>query len=193
MESNSTRRIGSDQVTFARCANTVDLPAPLAPVRENSIRKDYVGARIAGMPSLRAARVAGYGGCMWDDDVETYAEVRAAELALLSTEVRRDVARLDSLLSPDFAEIGASGRRWSRDDTMSALADEDARAMPPTSDWLFNELSPGIVLVNYLIESPERPSRRSSLWQVTQDGPVLRFHQGTVVASELAASDSGAS
>jgi hypothetical protein len=36
----------------------------------------------------------------------------AAELALLTPEVRSDPRQLDSLLAHDFEEVGRSGRLW---------------------------------------------------------------------------------
>ncbi|MFK3677113.1 hypothetical protein ACI2IP_05245 [Microbacterium sp. NPDC090218] len=118
---------------------------------------------------------------MWDDDAARYSAVVDAELALLSSDVRTDAGRVGALLAADFAEIGASGRRWLREDTIVALSKEDGGPAPETSDWLFNELAPDVVLVNYRIIAPGRESRRSSIWQLSGAGPVLRFHQGTVV------------
>lgn len=118
---------------------------------------------------------------MWDDDAGRYSAVVDAELALLSSGVRIDADRVRALLAPDFAEIGASGRRWLLDDTVIELSNEPGRPAPETSEWLFNELSPGIVLVNYRILALGRESRRSSIWQLSSAGPVLRFHQGTIV------------
>lgn len=119
---------------------------------------------------------------MWNDDASQYATVRDAELALLTSDVRRDSARVRELLAPDFVEIGASGRRWLRDDVVTALGDEDRRDEPETSEWLFNELSPEMILVTYRVVTSERTSLRSSIWQLSDDGPVLRFHQGTIAA-----------
>lgn len=118
---------------------------------------------------------------MWDDDADKYAAVVDAERALLSSEVRSDAERVRALLAADFAEIGASGRRWLREETIVALSEEDGGPVPETSDWLFNELAPGLVLVNYRLVAPGRETRRSSLWQLSASGPALRFHQGTLV------------
>ena len=41
--------------------------------------------------------------------------VIAAQMALLSPEVRTARDRLEVLLADDFVEVGASGRRWERD------------------------------------------------------------------------------
>jgi hypothetical protein len=44
------------------------------------------------------------------------------ELALLSFQVRRLARQVDELLDPEFREIGASGRCWTRGEIVAALA-----------------------------------------------------------------------
>lgn len=119
---------------------------------------------------------------MWDEDEERYATVRAAEISLLSSLVRRSEETVRNLLHPQFAEIGRSGRRFTYQDTIEMLSREETRAVPESSEWLFNEIAPGLVLVNYRVHNPERDSRHSSIWELTLEGPVIRFHHGTVIA-----------
>ena len=108
---------------------------------------------------------------------------RAAEKAMLSPELRRDTKRVRELLHPDFVEVGRSGRRWSRDDIVTALTHEHALPVV-TDEWEAVQLAPDLALVTYTITGPGQPSRHSSLW-VQSDGRVpLRFHQGTFVAHE---------
>ena len=108
---------------------------------------------------------------------------RAAEEAMLAPELRRDPKRVRELLHPDFVEVGRSGRRWSRDDIVTALADEHPLPVV-TDEWEAVELAPNLALVTYTITGPGQPSRHASLW-VQSDGRVqLRFHQGTLVAQE---------
>ena len=119
---------------------------------------------------------------MWESDAAGYATIKSAELALLSSVVRSDEARLSSLLSVDFVEIGHSGRRWTYPDTVAALQGEDPGDPPETSEWLFNRVSSELVLVTYRIHEADHESRHSSLWEV--GGPVLRFHQGTIIPTD---------
>lgn len=126
-------------------------------------------------------RAASIVGAMWESDARLFRAVRDAELALLATEVRGDRDRAAALLAPDFVEIGRSGRRWTRDEMVAALANEPARDAPPTRDWQFNELAPGLILVTYVIEGATRVSRHSSIWSIDGDTALLRFHQGTLV------------
>ena len=50
------------------------------------------------------------------------------ELRLLQPLVRRSRADVDALLDPEFAEFGASGRRWSRAEILASLAGEEREA-----------------------------------------------------------------
>ncbi len=105
-----------------------------------------------------------------------------AELALLSSPVRSDEGEVTGLLAGDFAEIGRSGRRWNRSELVEALRHEPARATPATSEWLFNRVADDLVLVTYRVRGADHDSRHSSLWQIP--GPVLRFHQGTIIVPD---------
>ncbi|WP_157127128.1 DUF4440 domain-containing protein [Cnuibacter physcomitrellae] len=118
---------------------------------------------------------------MRESDTEPFRAIRDAELSLLTSETRRDATRTAALLADGFVEIGRSGRRWTAPEIVAALAEEPERPAPTTSDWLFNRVAADLVLVTYVIRSDGSESRHSSLWRT--DGPVLVFHQGTVVAS----------
>jgi hypothetical protein len=52
---------------------------------------------------------------------ESVATAMALERRLLQPAVRSSPAALDALLDPEFHEIGASGRLWTRGDTIRAL------------------------------------------------------------------------
>jgi ribonuclease HI len=116
------------------------------------------------------------------------ADVLAREQLLLDPEIRRDRARVEELLHPAFEEFGASGRVWSREAMLEAIAD------PVDPDLQFrviglNEVSPGAMLVAYTTTTSRGTVLRSSLWLKTESGWRLRFHQGTPAA----AGDSSAS
>lgn len=113
--------------------------------------------------------------------METDAQIRAAELDLLSPATRRDSARVSALLAADYVEIGRSGRRWTRDDVVAHLAHEPTRPTPVTDEWAYVPLAPGLTLVTYRIRGADRDSRHSSIWDLGSGSPVMRFHQGTVV------------
>ena len=109
-------------------------------------------------------------------------EIRRAEIELLTSAVRRDSARLAELLHPEFVEVGHSGRLWSRDETIAALAHEPDREAAATSEGALHSVAPGLTLVTYVVSGPEGDSRHSSLW-VMRDGKLqIRFHQGTFIS-----------
>jgi len=110
--------------------------------------------------------------------------LRPAEEELLTSATRRDPERVRELLHPEFIEIGRLGRRWSRDEIVTALASEGMRAPVATSDWNFSELAPGVALIEYTIHGAESDSRHSSVWVVVDTKPQLRFHQGTIIAAQ---------
>ena len=109
--------------------------------------------------------------------------LRSAEEELLLTATRRDPDRVRALLHPAFIEIGRSGRRWSRDEIVRALADEEMRPPVATSDWELSELAPGVALVCYTVHGADRDSRHSSVWLLVAEKPQLRFHQGTFITA----------
>ena len=108
----------------------------------------------------------------------------ALELAL----ARRDEAAIpggyEAALAPDFSEIGASGRRWSRDEILGALHAEPPNESIAIESFELAELAPGVLVATFDMVAASRDgtltrSRRSSTW-VSRDGRwLMRFHQGT--------------
>lgn len=112
---------------------------------------------------------------------DRFRAVKAAELELLDGNVRRDPNRVHELLHAEFVEIGRSGRRWTKVDTVASLAAEEEHPIPDTDEWSFIEVAPSVILVTYRISSSEGASRHASLWDVAGDTPVIRYHQGTII------------
>lgn len=131
-------------------------------------------------------------------DAESRAERNALlirlETELLGSTTRRDEARLRALLHPDFVEIGRSGRRFEREEVVGALLAEGVREAPAASEWCFVELGGALVLVTYRLDrgrgagggdcAADGASRHASVWDTSADPPVLRYHQGTRIASD---------
>lgn len=104
-------------------------------------------------------------------------QVIAGERALLSAEVRSDPASAAALLHPDWTEIGASGRLWTRDDLLAHLA---PLPEPVTLEILHcDPVSEDHVLLVWRSVSADGTALRSSLWVRTPGGWRQRFHQGT--------------
>lgn len=107
------------------------------------------------------------------------------ELTLQRLEVRRDRAQLDKLLHESFLEFGRSGRSYNKADILEQLPAETAQDAMWSQDFGAAELAEGVALLTYLSASVDengdlfRHSLRSSLWQQTERGWQMRFHQGT--------------
>lgn len=103
------------------------------------------------------------------------------ELALLTPAVRGNPSKVAALPDPEFQEIGASGRLWSRESMISALASEPSNdyVAIEASEMLGVQLSRDLILLTYVSQSVQRRARWSSLWRLTGGSWQLVFHQGT--------------
>jgi predicted enzyme related to lactoylglutathione lyase len=121
---------------------------------------------------------------MTASDEDAFRAVMAAERALMDHAVRTDRETVEAMLAPDFVEIGRSGRLWSRSEIVAALDGEVSTGAPGTDEWRCQRVSEDLVLVTFRVDRADRSSRHASLWDVSGDRPVLRFHQGTVVPTD---------
>ncbi|QHS50746.1 DUF4440 domain-containing protein [Edaphobacter sp. 12200R-103] len=99
-------------------------------------------------------------------------------------------ADIDSMMAPEFFEIGVSGRLYSRDFIIRTL---EARFSTPepqpdhfrTSEFHLLRVSADTWLLSYVlrqeITDAPRISRRTTLWKKTVEGWKILFHQGTLV------------
>jgi hypothetical protein len=123
-----------------------------------------------------------------------------ADLAVLDELMRREpifhrpefgTARSDfeTMTDPSFWEVGASGRRYSREYVLDSL--EKRQENPPediweTRDFHCREIAPDNYLLTYtLIQEGSRVTRRSTIWRRTAEGWKILYHQGTVVQDPL--------
>jgi len=110
------------------------------------------------------------------DDAPVEAEVVRLERSLLTDAVRADPASVAALLHPEWEEIGASGRRWSRDELLAEVA---PLPQPVELEVLAtHEISPDALLLVWRSVGAE-PALRSSLWVRVGGHWRQRFHQGT--------------
>jgi len=109
--------------------------------------------------------------------------VISRELDLLSFEVRASPARVEEMLDPEFREIGASGRLWTRAEIIRALADERSYGRDPIEAVEMESLvvAPDLVLLTYVSKRRDRRARRSSLWRRSGLEWRLLHHQGTLL------------
>jgi hypothetical protein len=97
-----------------------------------------------------------------------------------------DRAFFESMTAPDFWEIGASGRKYSRSfvlDTVVKRYENDANPdVWQTSDFYCRMLAPDLYQITYtLLQDKVRTTRRSSIWRHSASGWQVVFHQGTIV------------
>ncbi|MGO1258604.1 MAG: DUF4440 domain-containing protein, partial [Brachybacterium sp.] len=105
-----------------------------------------------------------------------FEQITARELALLSATLRADPPSAAELLHPDFSEVGASGRRYDRDEILAHLAPLEAIE---AEEFIADEIAPGVVLLQYSTHGQGDTVHRSSLWVRENGRWLLRHHQGT--------------
>lgn len=102
-------------------------------------------------------------------------------------------ADFESLTAPDFFEIGASGRIYTRDhvlDTLETRYTDPSYIDDPweTSDFALRQLSPETCLLTYILiqhlTTHQRNTRRTTIWQQIPSGWQILFHQGTIIQPE---------
>lgn len=119
------------------------------------------------------------------DPRESLSRFRALEVAVQQACIRGDRMRLRELLHPHFREFGRSGRIYSRDDVIAAFAGQSQAYEILSQDFQPEQLLAGLTLLTYRSVrvnadgSVERHTLRASLWELTEFGWQLRFHQGT--------------
>lgn len=94
-------------------------------------------------------------------------------------------AAFEKLTAPEFWEVGASGRRYSRKFVLDTL--EERYAHPTQTVWEIGEphclqIAPDNYLLTYTLIQKGRATRRATIWRRTADGWQILYHQGTVVA-----------
>ncbi len=106
--------------------------------------------------------------------------VMGLERQLHRMDVRRDRDRLEELLTPEFTEIGVSGRVYDRLSIMEELQqdadDVDIQALAFTA----RQVTDDVILVHYDTQGPSGCAHRTSLWVRYFDSWRIAFHQGTL-------------
>lgn len=107
------------------------------------------------------------------------------EEELLRPHIRQDQQALDRLLSEDFLEIGASGRRYGKEEIMKMLPQEIPAKIHAFA-FETRPLAAGLVQLIYqtaVQRDPQPPRRavRSSIWQNIGGRWQIIYHQGTLL------------
>jgi hypothetical protein len=111
--------------------------------------------------------------------------LRALEIELHKPSTRANVSRLGKLLHPLFRELSRSGRQYSREEVLAEFSKNGMPYEIHSQDYQVEPLAKDLALLTYRSAHStasgalDRYSLRASLWQLTDDGWQLRFHQGT--------------
>ena len=100
-------------------------------------------------------------------------------------------AALEAMTVADFWEVGASGRRYSRDYVLETVAerltDEALEDEWQSEEFHCRELAADVYLLTYTLKQGGRVTRRATIWQRHGRDWQAVFHQGTLVREEEAA------
>ncbi len=115
-------------------------------------------------------------------------ELRRREPIFHTSEFGTTLADFANATDPHYWEVGASGRRYSRDFILRTLEQnplvDAVSANWQTFDHGLRRLGPDTYLFTYTLHQAKRITRRSTIWQrIATDWRIL-YHQGTIVTTE---------
>lgn len=120
--------------------------------------------------------------------LEMHKLICSLELSLQDSTVRGDKLQLSQLLHSEFTEIGRSGRRYDKAQTIALLlADTDSTAVW-SQDFELSMPAYSVALLTYKSAQLDTDNalslhaHRSSMWQFTEGLWQMRFHQATPCA-----------
>jgi hypothetical protein len=115
-------------------------------------------------------------------------ELRRCEPIFHTREFGLTAAECERRMALGYWEVGASGRRYSREFILRRLEQSppiDAQlAGWKTSDHALRSVGPKTYLLTYTLLQGDRLTHRATVWRSTTQGWVILFHQGTVVTDE---------
>lgn len=118
------------------------------------------------------------------DEASVLAELTALE-PLFHAPGGLSRAEYEALTAPDFAEVGASGRRYDRESVWAVLAERFAAGEPEPAFELTRpaarRLGPATWALTYDLRFGDRRSRRVSVWERVDGRWRVVYHQGTSV------------
>jgi len=97
-------------------------------------------------------------------------------------------AEFESMIAPEFREVGASGQEYSKEVVLDVLEKRHAAShidVWETSNFRCQRLAAELYLLTYLLlQDSGRLTRRATIWRRTDAGWKIVYHQGTVVANQ---------
>jgi len=116
---------------------------------------------------------------------ELFEELRVLEAELHKPEIRSNRDQLTALLHESFVEYGRSGRRYDKEEILKQIPSKNSTESVWSQEYALQEIADDVALLLYksahINEDGKltRHTNRSSLWQRTEVGWQMRFHQGT--------------
>jgi hypothetical protein len=116
--------------------------------------------------------------------LEVLEELKQREPIFHHPEFGTTRADYENMMDSEFWEVGASGRRYSREFVLDTL--ENRAPDPDESKWLARdfqcrEIAADNYLITYTLAQGPRITRRATLWRRTAGGWKILYHQGTIV------------
>ena len=122
---------------------------------------------------------------------EILQELRSREPIFHHPELGTSRSDFENMTEPDFWEVGASGRRYSRHHLLDVLEDRHQVASHlaledtwEAIDFACRELGGDTYLLTYTLLQGRRKTRRASLWRRRSGEWKIVFHQGTLVEDD---------
>lgn len=112
------------------------------------------------------------------------AELTALEPIFHHPELGTSRENYEAMTESSFWEVGASGRRYSREYIVQTLLERDAQPYEDkweTRDFCCQELADNLYLLTYTLLQGARVTRRTTIWRRAATEWKIVFHQGTVV------------
>ncbi|HEX7112161.1 MAG TPA: DUF4440 domain-containing protein [Mizugakiibacter sp.] len=111
-------------------------------------------------------------------------ELRAREPIFHHPEFGTARADYEAMMDEGFWEVGASGKRYSREFVLAVL--EERRRNPVEDRWETRDfhcrvLGADTYLLTYTLQQDARLTRRTTIWRRAPQGWKIVYHQGTLV------------
>jgi hypothetical protein len=114
-------------------------------------------------------------------------ELRRLEPIFHTTEFGTTPADFQRRMSPGYWEVGASGRRYSRDFILRNFQQTPPVDAPAagwkTTDHALQRLGPQTYLLTCNLKQGPRFTRRATIWRNSPEGWLVVYHQGTIVSA----------
>ena len=111
-------------------------------------------------------------------------ELRQREPIFHRTEFGTTRRDFEAMTEADYWEVGASGRRYSRQYVLDVLEERFKHPTDDvweTSDFHCMEIATNNYLLTYTLKQGARITRRATIWRRTAQAWKIVYHQGTVV------------